>query len=212
MWSITTDTSPFDFSPGDAVTVYESMNTIQVHSTGKEPEAAKAYLIGFRNGRGTFSMIAYLHFQQSKRREIYAPEGADFELDAYSANEDEGVQFLESMGFMMNNLNYRMLTPDQQAEIQKELPFFWTDLDDFAKFREERIQKSAGDHEVQEVTYRVPDAGQTREGPLSGVFRAAADGKPGSGLIKPGTGVHPAEGEVVRETDDAKLARLLSSF
>jgi hypothetical protein len=212
MWSITNDATRFGFAPGDVITIYESMNNIQIHSAGKDPEAAKAYLIGFRNKRGTFSMLAYLHFAQSRSREIYAPEEPDFELDTYSIAEDEGVQFLESMGFMMNNLNYRMLTQDQQAELQKELPCFWTNLTDFSNFREERIKKSAGDHEVQEVAYRRPEGAQTRERTVSGIFRAASDTRPGSGLIKPGTGSHAAETPAVSETDSAKLARLLSSF
>ena len=211
MWPIAADTARLGFAPGDVVTIYESMNNVQVHCVGIDPEAAKAYLIGFRNRRGTFSMVACLHFAASRRRDLYAPETADFELDLYSVAEDEGVQFLESMGFMMNNLNYRMLSPEQQADLQKELPIFWTDLGEFAKFREERIRKSAGDHEVQEVAYRGKEGAATKERSISGVFRAT-DGRPGSGLIKPGTGVHAAEEKAPRGTDDAKLARLLSSF
>jgi hypothetical protein len=113
---------------------------------------------------------------------------------------------------MMSNLNYRMLTQEHKAELQKEIPFFWSNLGEFAKFREERIQKSRGDHQVQEVSYQKPaERAPTRERSISGVFRAAAD-KPDSGLIKSGTSATAAEDKASRETDDAKLARLLSSF
>lgn len=212
MWPIAADAARFGFAPGDVVTIYESMNNVQVHCAGIDPEAAKAYLVGFRNKRGTFSMVACLHFAVSRRRDLYAPETADFELDLYSVAEEEGVQFLESMGFMMNNLNYRMLNPEQQADLQKELPIFWTDLNEFAVFREERIRKSAGDHEVKEVAYRGAEGSATKERSISGVFRAA-DARPGSGLLKPVADVHAtAEEKASRGTDDAKLARLLSSF
>lgn len=211
MWPIASDAARFGFAPGDVVTIYESMNNVQVHSAGKDPEPAKAYLVGFRNARGSFSMVAYLHFAASRSRDLYAPDPPDFELDRYSVEEDEGVQFLESMGYMMNNLNYRMLSPEQQADLQKELPIFWQHLDEFAKFREERIRRSAGDHEVQEVSYRGAEGASTKERSVSGIFRAA-DTRPGTGLIKPGTGLHAGEEKAPRGTDDAKLARLLSSF
>ncbi|MBI5526774.1 MAG: hypothetical protein HY897_10615 [Deltaproteobacteria bacterium] len=210
---MTNDASVLGFAPDDVITVYESMNNIQIASAGKAPEPAKAYIVGFRNKRGSFSMLAYLYFGGSQSREIYAPEIADFELDAYSVAEEDGVQFLESMGFMMHNLNYRMLSHDQQTALKKELPLFWTDLSDFAKFREERLQKSKGEHEVQEVAYKRPaEPPQTKERAISGVFRAAAEAKPASGVFKPAGGSIPVDDQTARGQADARLARLLAAF
>ena len=38
--------------------------------------------------------------------------------------QEEGLHFLESMGFMLDNLNYRNLTPDLQEATLKRLPLF----------------------------------------------------------------------------------------
>jgi hypothetical protein len=38
--------------------------------------------------------------------------------------EVEGLQFLESMGFMLDNLNFRNLAPDVQAETLRRVPLF----------------------------------------------------------------------------------------
>jgi len=52
----------------------------------------------------------------SERREVGMEEYRDVEI--------EGLHFLESMGFMLDNLNFRNLAPAQQVETLKRVPLF----------------------------------------------------------------------------------------
>ncbi len=106
------------------VALIESINQPQISIPGKLPQAAQGHLCGVRAGNGSFSIYVSLHLTQSAENVVYAHEPREFPLEDYLAAEAEGVHFLESMGFMLDNLNFRNLAAEIQETIFKRVPLF----------------------------------------------------------------------------------------
>jgi hypothetical protein len=55
---------------------------------------------------------------------VYVHDRWQITVDEYRELEAEGLQFLESMGFMLDNLNFRNLSPEAQEQTLKRVPLF----------------------------------------------------------------------------------------
>jgi hypothetical protein len=106
------------------VAVVESINQPQVIIPGRGPQAAQAYVAGLRNPNASFSIYIYLWLAQSKEAVIYSYHLPQFALEDYREAEAEALHFVESMGFMMENLNFRNLSADGQKEVFERVPVF----------------------------------------------------------------------------------------
>ena len=106
------------------VALVESINQSQVSIPGKSPQAVQGFLCGLRNPSGTFSIFVALHLPRTGENVVYLHPRRELNLDEYREVEIEGLHFLESMGFMLDNLNFRNLAQPQQAETLKRIPLF----------------------------------------------------------------------------------------
>jgi len=106
------------------VALVESINQSQVSIPGKSPQAVQGFLCGLRNPAGTFSIFVALHLPRTGENVVYLHPRRELSLDEYRAVEIEGLHFLESMGFMLDNLNFRNLAQAQQLETLKRIPLF----------------------------------------------------------------------------------------
>jgi hypothetical protein len=106
------------------VAVIESINQPQISIPGKPPQAALGLIIGLRRADGAFTILVGLHLRQTGENVIYVHERSQVPLEAYREVEAEGVQFLESMGFMLDNLNYAKLPPEAQEQALRRVPIF----------------------------------------------------------------------------------------
>ena len=106
------------------VALVESINQSQVSIPGKSPQAVQGFLCGLRNPSGTFSIFVALHLPRTGENVVYLHPRRELSLDEYREVEIEGLHFLESMGFMLDNLNFRNLAQPQQAETLKRIPLF----------------------------------------------------------------------------------------
>lgn len=108
--------------------LYASLNKPHIAVPGKQAQEVQACLIGIGVG-GAFSAFVYLFLTQSLEAVVYVDhERLRVEASGYRDLESEGLGFLESMGFIMEPLNFRSLAPEQQAEVMKSLPCFTKDL------------------------------------------------------------------------------------
>jgi len=130
------------------VAIIESINNPMVAAAGKPLEPAKAFIVGVRNASGLFSIYVYLHLLQSKECLIYLHDPAEIPMESYHDIELEALQFVESMGFMVDNLNFRNLTVDQRDELMQHLPLFHDDLNEFARRMQKDGNENASDEEV----------------------------------------------------------------
>lgn len=106
------------------VALVESINQPQVSIPGKTSQAVQGYLCGLRNPNGTFSILVSLFLPKTGENVVYLHDRRQVSLEEYRDVEIEGLQFLESMGFMLDNLNFRNLAPAAQESTLKRVPVF----------------------------------------------------------------------------------------
>ena len=104
--------------------IIESINQPQVSIPGKQPQAVQGVLCGLRNANGTFSIVVALYLPRTGENVVYLHEKRQLAAEEYREVEDEGLHFLESMGFMLDNLNFRNMAPPLQEETLKRVPLF----------------------------------------------------------------------------------------
>ncbi len=106
------------------VAVIESVNQPHVAIHGKAPQGVQAYVCGVRNANATFSLYIYLLLAETREPVVYVYDQPQFPLEAYRDAEAEALQFVESMGFMMENLNFRNQSTQLQEELLARIPAF----------------------------------------------------------------------------------------
>jgi hypothetical protein len=106
------------------VAIVESINQPQVSVPGKAPQQVTGHLCGIRNANGSFSIYVALHLPKTGENVVYVHGRRNLGVDDYRDVEVEGLQFLESMGFMLDNLNFRNLSPEVQETTLKRIPLF----------------------------------------------------------------------------------------
>ena len=106
------------------VALVESINQPQISIPTKPPQAVQGHLVGVRNASGSFSVHVVLFLTQSGENVVYVHEPRELSFDDYREAEAEGLGFLESMGFMLDDLNFRSLTREQQEATLRRLPIF----------------------------------------------------------------------------------------
>jgi hypothetical protein len=98
------------------IAIVESINQPQVSVPGKEPQQVSGHLVGLRNGNGTLSIYVGIHLPQSGENVVYVHDRRQLTAEEYRDVEAEGLHFLESMGFMLDNLNFQNLSRDVQED------------------------------------------------------------------------------------------------
>lgn len=106
------------------VAVVESINQPQVSVPGKPSQQVFGHLCGVRNANGSFSIFVALHLPTTGENVVYVHDRRQLTVEEYRDVEVEGLHFLESMGFMLDNLNFRNLSPEVQEATLKRIPLF----------------------------------------------------------------------------------------
>jgi hypothetical protein len=105
---------PVAFSREQVVALFASINQHQISIPSRPAQAVQAWLCGARNASGTYSIYVVLHLLESGESAVYVHEPRELRGDGFIAAEMEGRHFLESMGFMLEDVNFSALAPDQQ--------------------------------------------------------------------------------------------------
>lgn len=111
-------------APERVVAVVESINQPQVSIPGKPSQQVTGHLCGIRNANGSFSIYVALYLPKSGENVVYVHDRRQLTVEEYRDVEVEGLHFLESMGFMLDNLNFRNLAQDVQGQTLKRIPLF----------------------------------------------------------------------------------------
>jgi hypothetical protein len=105
------------------VSLYQSINSPNLAVPGMQAGPAQAFILGVRGSAG-FVVFVYLYLAESAACAVYVPERRNLSPDEYKAQEQEALAFVESMGFMVDNLNFRAQPKEQQERMLKTLPLF----------------------------------------------------------------------------------------
>jgi hypothetical protein len=103
-----------------------SLNSPHLAIPGKAAGPANAYVLGLRGTQG-FAVFVYLYLGETQDCAVYLPERRNAGPEDFRAQEADALAFVESMGFMMDNLNFRGRSPAEQDELLRTLPVFLRD-------------------------------------------------------------------------------------
>jgi len=105
------------------VQLYQSLNQPHLAVPGRSAGPATAYVLGLRGPSG-FAVFVYLYLSEAGECAVYVPTSGTVPADKYQSEEAEALGFVESMGFIMDNLNFRGRPPDEQETIIRSAPVF----------------------------------------------------------------------------------------
>ena len=106
--------------------LFQSINSPYLAIPGKQAGVAQAFILGLR-GASSFAVLIYLYLSESQDCAVYSSGQRTTTPEAYQAEESDALAFVESMGFMMDNLNFRQLPVERQDEMLHTLPLFFKD-------------------------------------------------------------------------------------
>lgn len=105
------------------VQLYQSLNAPHLAIPGRKAGPAMAFVLGLRGPSG-FAVFVYLYLQESGESAVYVPSSGTVPAEQFQSEEGEALGFTESMGFIMDNLNFRGRPPDEQETIIRTMPVF----------------------------------------------------------------------------------------
>ena len=105
------------------VQLYQSLNAPHLAIPGRKAGPSMAFVLGLRGPSG-FAVFVYLYLQHSGESAVYVPSNGTVPAEQFQSEEAEALGFVESMGFMMDNLNFRDRPPDEQETIIRTMPVF----------------------------------------------------------------------------------------
>jgi hypothetical protein len=108
------------------VSLAHSLNAPHVAIPGRPAGPARAYVVGLRGSAG-FAVFVYLFLPEAQDCAVYMPERRNLSAEQYEHELGEAQGFVESMGFMMDPIQFRALDRGQQDELLRTLPVFQRD-------------------------------------------------------------------------------------
>ena len=108
------------------VSLHESLNQPHLAVPGRTAGPAKGYILGLRGPSG-YAVFVYLYLPSSNECAVYVPSNRAASAEQFASEELEALGFVESMGFIMDNLNFRTRPAAEQDQLMKTLPIFQRD-------------------------------------------------------------------------------------
>lgn len=105
------------------VVLYQSLNQPNLAIPGRKAGPATATVLGLRGPAG-FAVFVYLYMPQSGEVAIYVPSNGTVPAELFASEESEALGFVESMGFMMDNVNFRGRPVEEQDSIIRSMHVF----------------------------------------------------------------------------------------
>lgn len=128
-------------SADQVLALHQSINSPHLAVPGRKAGPAKSFIAGLKGPHGG-AVFVYLHLPESAECAVYSAPRRDLTADQFKQAEAEALAFAESMGFMMDNMNFRTLPPEEQAELLRTLPVFQRDPKMLARAGEQEAQQS----------------------------------------------------------------------
>ncbi len=115
-----------------------SVNRPVVVPPGRAPEPAQAYVCILRNKQG-YEFYIYLHLIVSNLGLLYKWDAGAMPKDLVPQVQQAAAEFTESMGFMMSDMRWREMPPEQKEQTYNGIPVFYSDLARFKEVAEEEV-------------------------------------------------------------------------
>jgi len=110
-----------DIPANHVLRLYRSLNVIQVALPGLSAQEATVYLGAFKQEKGIL-IAAIFHFQADRKLVFYLYQDGSVGKKEATRVLEEGIVFAESMGFMLSDMDYQLLSSDEQEALWESLP------------------------------------------------------------------------------------------
>jgi len=127
MFELDSRQSWVEAQPQEVVYLATSINRPAVAPPARAPESAQAYICSLRKREGVYVFI-YLHLMSSNSGLLYRWSKGAVRNEMVPALQQNAMEFTESMGFMMDDLRFSELPPEQQGEVFSQTPVFHQDI------------------------------------------------------------------------------------
>jgi hypothetical protein len=132
MWIAAGDIRDAMLTIDEIVSIHESSNLVHLIAGGRAPEPANGYLLEFRRNAAP-CCIACIFFPGSGTLETYTPDAGP-----RAGTLDDGLSFLEGIGFIMSDLLFGSMPQGEKAKCLERLPFLSRDRAEFLRKTRER--------------------------------------------------------------------------
>ena len=129
-----------DLTGRSLYTLIQSINQPMVAASEHPAEETQAFVVTLQSREQTFETFIYLHLQESNQCVIYRSSQSPFLGDHLEEVEGIALDFVESMGFMMDNMRVNRLSPPERKSLILETPAFYSDLKKFEPYLKSRME------------------------------------------------------------------------
>lgn len=121
MFELTEKLKRLDIQAKNVLRLQRSMGDVQIAIPGQKSQRAAAYVCAFSAGKGARVVVA-LHLFDDYKLIFYLNSGGEISNSNASQVLHQGVDFAESLGFMMNDLDIHKMEGERKAEFWESLP------------------------------------------------------------------------------------------
>jgi hypothetical protein len=108
------------------VSISSSINQPHLAIPGKQAGPAQAFMVSLR-GQSGYAVFVYLYLAESRDAAVYVPERRKLTAAELPGEQSDGLAFVESMGFIMDTMNFETLAQAEQEGLMKAVPVFYKD-------------------------------------------------------------------------------------
>ena len=101
--------------------LFRSMRDVQLALPGNPAQEASAYLCQYQAGANVGTLVA-LHLHKSAQLAIYVDTPREVPAERADRSLDQAQMFLESIGFLMNDLDIQILSANDRTLLWESLP------------------------------------------------------------------------------------------
>jgi hypothetical protein len=124
-------------APATKVTYLQSSPTaIQMAFSGYPPQPCRAYLLQLSAGGKALVLVAF-YLMESLASVFFVPEKGEVPLDRVNKIFEEGHEFIESMGFILTETDFHLLSPADKQNYWSKVPI--TQPPEATMIKQERI-------------------------------------------------------------------------
>ncbi len=145
MFSCDLNLGHIDAKPERVVSLIRSLNKIDLipqDGGDGEPEPTEAFIAGIQRDKDRYEIFAYLFHERTYTPRIYVWDGDPVNRAEFANVEAQALDFIESMGFMMDNTQYRKQSPEQRQELFDSLPVFFENGGTYRETLEQKVDHS----------------------------------------------------------------------
>ncbi|MCW5830125.1 MAG: hypothetical protein KIT79_12520 [Deltaproteobacteria bacterium] len=127
MFSCDLNRDHVEAKPDRVVSLIRSLNKIDLipqDGGDGEPEPAEAFIVGVQRTPDQYELFAYLYHERTFTPRVYVWDGPKVTRASFADVEMQALNFIESMGFMMDNTQFRKLQPEERQSVFESVPVF----------------------------------------------------------------------------------------